>query len=123
MVVAVGWAADTVGLGLTAAGIELNQRGFVKVDEYLRTSAPHIFAAGDVTGRLMLVPEAVQDGFVAATNAVRGLTMPLVDRVSPAGSLHGAGVCLGGSHRTKGSCHTRCRDRDCSLRLDHAHDY
>ena len=34
-----------------------------------------IFAAGDVTGRLLLVPPAIQDGFVAATNAVRGPTM------------------------------------------------
>ncbi len=86
-VVAVGWAADTAGLGLAAAGVEITQRGFVKVDEYLRTSAPHIFAAGDVTGRLMLVPEAIQDGFVAATNAVQGATMPLGVRVSPAGSF------------------------------------
>jgi len=86
-VVAVGWAADTASMGLATAGVELNQRGFVEVDEYLRTSAPHIFAAGDVTGRLMLVPEAIQDGFVAATNAVRGPTMPIRDRVSPSGSF------------------------------------
>src|SRR5690348_13549576 len=64
-----------------------DQRGFVKVDKYLRTSAPHIFAAGDITGRLMLVPEAIQDGFVAATNAVRGLMMPLGDRASSSGSF------------------------------------
>lgn len=44
----------------------------MKVDEYLTTSAPHIFVAGDVTGHLMLVPPAIQEGFVAATNAVRG---------------------------------------------------
>jgi dihydrolipoamide dehydrogenase len=86
-VVAVGWVADTAGLSLATAGIDLNQRGFVNVDEYLRTSTPHIFAAGDVTGRLMLVPEAMQDGLVAATNAVRGLTMPLGNRVSPTGSF------------------------------------
>ena len=35
----------------------------------------------------MLVPEAIQDGFVAATNAVRGLTMSLADHLSPAGSF------------------------------------
>jgi pyruvate/2-oxoglutarate dehydrogenase complex dihydrolipoamide dehydrogenase (E3) component len=86
-VVAVGWAADAAGLSLSAAGVEVNQRGFVKVDEYLRTSAPHIFAAGDITGRLMLVPEAIQDGFTAATNAVRGPTMPVGNRVTPAGSF------------------------------------
>ena len=86
-VVTVGWVADAAGLSLATAGVDVNQRGFVKVDGYLQTSAPHIFAAGDITGRLMLVPEAIQDGFVAATNAVRGPTMPLGDRVSPSGSF------------------------------------
>jgi dihydrolipoamide dehydrogenase len=79
--------ADATGLNLPTAGVEVDRRGFVKVDGYLRTSAPHIFAAGDITGRLMLVPEALQDGFVAATNAVQGSTMPLRDHVSPAGSF------------------------------------
>jgi dihydrolipoamide dehydrogenase len=86
-VVAVGWVANTVGLRLTTAGVEADQRGFVRVDAYLRTSAPHIFAAGDITGRLMLAPQAIQDGFVAATNAVRGATMTLGDQVSPIGSF------------------------------------
>ena len=86
-VVAVGWVADTAGLSLATAGVETDPRGFVRVDAYLRTSAPHVFAAGDVTGRLMLVPQAIQDGFVAATNAVRGATMTLGDQVSPIGSF------------------------------------
>jgi dihydrolipoamide dehydrogenase len=86
-VVAVGWVADTAGLDLTMAGVETDHRGFIQVDAYLRTSAPHIFAAGDVTGRLLLVPQAIQDGFVAATNAVRGMTMTLGDRVTPTGSF------------------------------------
>ena len=86
-VVAVGWVANTAGLDLATAGVEIDQRGFVQVDAYLRTSAPHVFAAGDITGRLMLVPQAIQDGFVAATNAVRGATMTLGDQVSPIGSF------------------------------------
>jgi dihydrolipoamide dehydrogenase len=72
VVVAVGWTANTAGIGLERAGVELDPRGFVRVDAQLRTSAPNVFAAGDVTGRLMLVPEGLQDGFVAATNAVTG---------------------------------------------------
>src|SRR5262249_30490607 len=87
VVVAVGWAADTGALNLAAAGIALNQRKFVQVDDYLRTSASHVFAAGDVTGRLMLVSQAVQDGFVAATNAVQGRTMPVGERINPTGSF------------------------------------
>jgi dihydrolipoamide dehydrogenase len=86
-VVAAGWVADTAGLSLAAAGVEADHRGFIKVDGYLQTSAPHIFAAGDITGRLMLVPQAIQDGFVSATNAVQGPTMPLGDHVSPTGSF------------------------------------
>jgi pyruvate/2-oxoglutarate dehydrogenase complex dihydrolipoamide dehydrogenase (E3) component len=87
VVVAVGWVADTAGLNLTAAGVETDPRSYVKVDAYLQTSAPNIFAAGDITGRLMLVPQAVHDGFVAATNAVGGPTMTLWDQVSPVGSF------------------------------------
>lgn len=86
-VVAVGWQANTAGLSLAAAGVETDARGFVRVDPYLRTSAPHIFAAGDVTGRLLLVPPAIQDGFVAATNAVRGKTMTVNEVVNPIGSF------------------------------------
>ncbi len=86
-VVAVGWVANTAGLRLAMAGVETDHQGFVRVDAYLRTSAPHIFAAGDITGRLLLVPQAIQDGFVAATNAVRGATMTLGDQVSPIGSF------------------------------------
>jgi pyruvate/2-oxoglutarate dehydrogenase complex dihydrolipoamide dehydrogenase (E3) component len=86
-VVAVGWVADTAGLSLDIAGVKSNSRGFVAVDTYLRTSAPHIYAAGDITGRLMLVPQAIRDGFVAATNAVQGSTTTIGDPVSPIGSF------------------------------------
>jgi pyruvate/2-oxoglutarate dehydrogenase complex dihydrolipoamide dehydrogenase (E3) component len=86
-VVAVGWQANTAELNLVAAGANIDDRGFVVVDPYLRTTAPHIFAAGDVTGRLLLVPPAIQDGFVAATNAVRGPTITLDEAVHPIGSF------------------------------------
>jgi pyruvate/2-oxoglutarate dehydrogenase complex dihydrolipoamide dehydrogenase (E3) component len=87
VVVAIGWVADTAGMNLPAAGVETNARGYVQVDKYLQTSAPNIFAAGDITGRLMLVPQGVHDGFVAATNAVEGATMTIGDQVSPIGSF------------------------------------
>jgi pyruvate/2-oxoglutarate dehydrogenase complex dihydrolipoamide dehydrogenase (E3) component len=87
VVVAIGWVADTGGLNLPAAGVETNPRGYVQVDSYLQTSAANIFAAGDITGRLMLVPQGVHDGFVAATNAVQGATMTIGDQVSPIGSF------------------------------------
>jgi pyruvate/2-oxoglutarate dehydrogenase complex dihydrolipoamide dehydrogenase (E3) component len=86
-VVAVGWVADTVGLSLAAAGVETDARGFVRVDDYRQTSAPGVFAAGDITGRLMLVPQAMEDGHTAATNAVRGPTTTLRGDVAPLGSF------------------------------------
>jgi dihydrolipoamide dehydrogenase len=87
-VAAIGWVANTAGLNLANAGIETNDRGSIRVDEYLRTSASHVFAAGDVTGRFMLVPQAIQDGFIAATNAVNGTTAKVIDQsAAPVGSF------------------------------------
>ena len=86
-VVAAGWVANTAGLDLAAAGVETDQRGYVQVDSELRTTAPHIFAAGDITGHLMVVHEAVREGYLAATNAVLGGTTVLPAEVSPIGSF------------------------------------
>jgi dihydrolipoamide dehydrogenase len=87
VVVAVGWTANVRGLELDRAGVELNARGFVRVDDQLRTSVPHIYAAGDITGRLMLVPQAIQDGFVAASHALLGEAESTDREVIPIGSF------------------------------------
>ncbi|HEX5890030.1 MAG TPA: NAD(P)/FAD-dependent oxidoreductase, partial [Pyrinomonadaceae bacterium] len=87
VVCAIGWRANTTDLNLENAGVETDPRGFIRVDDFLRTSSSNIFAAGDVTGRMMLVPQAIQQGFVAATNAVRDSDMKLDDRVAPVGSF------------------------------------
>jgi dihydrolipoamide dehydrogenase len=87
VIAAIGWVADTAGLNLSAAGVQLNDRGYVSVDSYLRTSASHIFAAGDIRGRLMLLPQATTDGYSAATNAVLGTTMTVDNSVNPIGSF------------------------------------
>jgi dihydrolipoamide dehydrogenase len=88
VVTALGWVAQTAALNLAAAGVATNARGFVEVDDRLRTSAPSIYAAGDVTGRLMLVPLAIQDGILAAINALSPAPAPLPsDAVNPTGSF------------------------------------
>ena len=87
VIVAIGWAADTAGLHLPLAGVNLNSRGYVFVDPHLQTSAPNIFAAGDITGRLMLLPQASRDGFVAATNAVDHSKILAAHPVNPIGSF------------------------------------
>jgi dihydrolipoamide dehydrogenase len=87
VIVAIGWTADTAGLNLAAAGVNLDSRGYVQVDPQRRTSTPHIYAAGDITGRLMLVPQAVRDGYVAATNAVTGAAISTDYPINPLGSF------------------------------------
>jgi pyruvate/2-oxoglutarate dehydrogenase complex dihydrolipoamide dehydrogenase (E3) component len=69
---AVGWPGNVEGLNLEAAGVETRRGGYVQVDDSLRTSAPHIFAAGDITGRMMLVQSATNEGNLAAEQAVLG---------------------------------------------------
>ena len=86
-IMAVGWVADTAHLNLSAAGVVLEPHGSIEVNRFLQTSASHVYAAGDVTGRPVLVPGAIEDGFVAATNAVQGPTYPLPHLLSPSGSF------------------------------------
>ncbi|MBA2316151.1 MAG: NAD(P)/FAD-dependent oxidoreductase [Chloroflexi bacterium] len=70
VILAVGWPGNLDGLDLDAAGVA-TERGYVRVDDTLRTSAPNIWAAGDITGRMMLVQSATFEGRVAAENALR----------------------------------------------------
>ncbi|MDQ5817006.1 MAG: NAD(P)/FAD-dependent oxidoreductase [Actinomycetota bacterium] len=71
VVLAVGWVGNLEGLDLDAAGVRA-EGGYVRVDDALRTSAAHVFAAGDITGRMMLVQSATYEGALAAENAVLG---------------------------------------------------
>jgi pyruvate/2-oxoglutarate dehydrogenase complex dihydrolipoamide dehydrogenase (E3) component len=86
-VCAIGWIADTVGLNLAAAGVRADSRGFIEVDASLRTNVPHVYAAGDIIGRSMLVPQAVQQGIVAGGNASGAPDSTIFDSVDPIGSF------------------------------------
>ncbi|WP_432517939.1 mercury(II) reductase [Saccharolobus islandicus] len=59
-----------VEMNLDAAGIELNDKGGIKVNEELRTSNPNVYAAGDVIGGPMLEALAGRQGSIAAENAI-----------------------------------------------------
>ncbi len=63
---ATGRRANTEGLGLEAAGVELYDNGSIIVDELNRTSQSHIYAVGDVTDRIQLTPVAIQEGHALA---------------------------------------------------------
>ncbi|WP_066590133.1 glutathione-disulfide reductase [Sphingomonas pruni] len=59
---ATGRVPNTENLGLDAAGVELTEKGAIRVDEDNRSSVPSIFAVGDVTDRIQLTPVAIREG-------------------------------------------------------------
>jgi glutathione reductase (NADPH) len=63
---ATGRRANTDGLGLETAGVELGADGTVLVDAYSQSSVPSIYAVGDVTGRAQLTPVAIREGWYFA---------------------------------------------------------
>ena len=63
---ATGRRPNVAGLGLQAAGVTLNEKGAIAVDDYSRTSVPHIYAIGDVTDRIALTPVAIREGHAFA---------------------------------------------------------
>jgi dihydrolipoamide dehydrogenase len=63
---AVGRRPNGDSVDAQAAGVHVNERGFIPVDNQLRTNVPHIFAIGDIVGNPMLAHKAVPEGRVAA---------------------------------------------------------
>jgi len=72
VLVATGRRPNSEAMGLDKAGIELTERGAIRVDEHLRTSNPRVWAAGDVTGHPQFVYVAAYEGNMAARNALEG---------------------------------------------------
>jgi glutathione reductase (NADPH) len=79
----IAWPSDVVmfatgrvpyvhGLGLEAAGVALNDRGAVAVNDYSQTNVPHIYAVGDVTDRINLTPVAIREGAAFAATVFGG---------------------------------------------------
>jgi pyruvate/2-oxoglutarate dehydrogenase complex dihydrolipoamide dehydrogenase (E3) component len=72
VLVAIGRRPVTAGLDPGAAGVDLDDRGFIETDARLRTTARHIAAVGDVTGRLQFTHAADEMGRVAVGNLLTG---------------------------------------------------
>ncbi len=66
VLVSIGRKPNSVGLGLKEAGVEVDAKGFIKVNEQRRTASPSIYAIGDVAGEPMLAHKATHEGCVAA---------------------------------------------------------
>ncbi|MFK7847923.1 MAG: mercuric reductase [Rhodothermales bacterium] len=76
----IGRTPAVSGLGLDAAGIELNDRGFIQVDDYCRTSAANVFALGDVNGHGAFTHTSVNDAEIVL-DLSRGGSRKLSDRI------------------------------------------
>ncbi|WP_020388699.1 dihydrolipoyl dehydrogenase family protein [Kribbella catacumbae] len=70
ILIAAGRRPPAVDLGLGAAGVDVDHRGYIRTDQHLATTARGIYAAGDVTGRLQLTHAAHAMGRLAAANAL-----------------------------------------------------
>lgn len=66
VLVSVGRRPNGKRIGAEAAGVAVDERGFIAVDKQMRTNVPHIFAIGDVVGQPMLAHKATHEGKVAA---------------------------------------------------------
>lgn len=102
LLVATGRSPNTRDLGLEAAGVEVNAQGGIIIDRFMRTSRPHIYAAGDCTDQPQLVYVAAAAGTRAAINMVGGETaldltaMPAVVFTDP--QIATVGLSEAGAH-------------------------
>ncbi len=76
LLVSIGRALNSEGIGLEAVGVKKGPKGNILVDERMQTNIEGIYAVGDVTGGILLAHVASKEGIVAATNACgRGAKM------------------------------------------------
>jgi pyruvate/2-oxoglutarate dehydrogenase complex dihydrolipoamide dehydrogenase (E3) component len=81
VLLAVGRVPNTDDLGLEAAGIATDKRGFIEVDEELRTSNPNVWALGDCNGKGAFTHTAYNDFEIVAGNLLDGARRKWTDRV------------------------------------------
>lgn len=85
--VAIGFRPNTEGIGLENVGVEVDERGFVKIDERMATNVDGIWSIGDVTGKLMLAHVASAMGIICAENIAGVETITLDYRMMPRGTF------------------------------------
>lgn len=82
ILVATGRRPNTDGLDLERTGVEMDERGFIRVDGHLRTANPHVYAYGDVIGQGMFKHTSSYEGELAWRNS-RGEDWPVSYRANP----------------------------------------
>jgi dihydrolipoamide dehydrogenase len=83
IMVAVGRRSNADLLKVENAGIEVDQRGFVKVDDYLKTNRKNIFAVGDANGQQMFTHVANREAMLAAHNSLHGSNLKMDYSTAP----------------------------------------
>ena len=81
--VAIGFRPNSANLGLEEIGVQINERGFIEIDEKMATNVPGIWAIGDVTGKLMLAHVGSAMGILAAEAIAGEETTPLNYEMMP----------------------------------------
>lgn len=85
LLLATGRRPNTDDLDLDRAGVKTDARGYVEVDETLRTNVPHIFAMGDCNGRGAFTHTAYNDFEIIAANLIDGEARKVSDRIATYG--------------------------------------
>lgn len=83
ILVAVGRSSNADRLKVENSGIEVDKRGFIKVNEYLETTTKNIYAVGDANGQQMFTHVANQEAMVAAYNAINGSNLKMNYSATP----------------------------------------
>jgi len=81
VLLAIGRVPNTSDLNLAAAGVDMDERGYIKVDDQLRTTAPDVFALGDCNGRGAFTHTSYNDYEIAADNLLKGESRRVSDRI------------------------------------------
>lgn len=81
LLVAAGRRPNTDDLGLSVAGVETDERGYIKVDDELKTSQPHLWALGDCNGQGAFTHTAYNDHEIVAANLLDGGERSVAERI------------------------------------------
>ena len=81
--VAIGFKPNSKNIGLETAGVKIDQRGFVEIDDSMKTNVDGIWAIGDLTGKLLLAHAASAMGVACAENIAGKITKPIDYRFIP----------------------------------------
>ena len=99
LIVAVGRRPVTNDLLASDSGVNIDERGFIHVDDHCATTVPGVYAIGDVVRGMMLAHKASEEG-IMVVERIKGHKTPDELRPDPIGYLHPPGNCMGRQERT-----------------------